>query len=804
MNENYLRGIKQRMNNQNNFKTFFRIAICVAISILFTVQCRMEPPKAGDGNTSMVMRPGGNGGNGNGGPGTGMMMETENFNFSISSRGSVATSLQQLRRSVYFNKSNGFFSIAESFNVNFMLNVVASNSSGNVLEENFESSIANVYNFSLNIMGSGGTMASFSQARYDRYDAGNQLGVFNISGMITGDFSNTNVTDLISEVEDFVNDGIPSLVPMLTITGAETGEINTDIMILMPNLNLDSNLCTGTTPPTIEFCGMGRTVDGTERPYILTNVQQLQKVGDSLRDSYIVVNDINASVTSTWRGCSGNGSSSSTTKILTSSSSGLSDTNNCNGFIPIGNSTGNSFTGNFDGNGFTIANLSISVDSGYLGLFGAIGGSARISNIGLVDNVVDYTGSSGGQIYVGSLVGQQSGGTIISSYATGSAHGGDAARDRVGGLVGHQLGGNIVASYATGSADGGGGFLNLVGGLLGHQDGGKIIASYATGDADGGSQGSNSVGGLVGRQDGGNIVASYATGDLDGGDGTNDEVGGLVGRQDRGNIIASYATGDADGGIGSDRVGGLVGRIESITIIASYATGNTFGGGGSVNQDYVGGLVGFQANLPGGRGDTGSNATIIASYATGNADGGIGASGSVGGLMGRQESPSIANIIACYATGDADGGDNISDAVGSLTGNIVNTPIASYGFGGSANGEIDGLDHSTDSGDTFAAHAQDGNASNGVLNISSAGSVWSNSSYLVSSTSYNISSIWDFQNRVIGTRGGGPTLRYGEYHRGLVGLCNELLTIELPSSYYTGSTMGMMLRCGEQLPNQSR
>ena len=186
------------------------------------------------------------------------------------------------------------------------------------------------------------------------------------------------------------------------------------------------------------------------------------------------------------------------------------------GWLPIGDGT-NPFVAVFDGKGHRISNLAIRRAQTYVGLFGRTGGDAAIRNLGLVDNLADYTGSSDDFI-------------------------------DIGGLVGYQGGGSITASYVTGDADGGDGNNDLVGGLVGFQSGGSIMASYATGDADGGDGGNNGVGGLVGHQYQGSITASYATGDADGGDGNNDYVGGLVGLLEVGSITASYATGDADGG----------------------------------------------------------------------------------------------------------------------------------------------------------------------------------------------------------------------------------------------------------------
>ena len=256
------------------------------------------------------------------------------------------------------------------------------------------------------------------------------------------------------------------------------------------------------------------------------------------------------------------------------------DSSGSGGWQPVGNSTNNAFNAIFDGNGYVIRNLAIRSELTNIGLFGVTTANAIIRNVGLVNNLSDYTGSSNGVNNIGGLVGFQNGGSITGSYATGNADGGDGNLDAVGGLVGRQDGGSIItASYATGNADGGDGIDDIVGGLVGYQEFGSIRASYATGNADGGDGGVDSVGGLVGFRGGdGSIRASYATGDADGGAGNGDRVGGLVGFQNGGSITGSYATGNADGGDGGfDIVGGLVGS-QSGDITASYSFGNTIGG----------------------------------------------------------------------------------------------------------------------------------------------------------------------------------------------------------------------------------
>ena len=420
------------------------------------------------------------------------------------------------------------------------------------------------------------------------------------------------------------------------------------------------------------------------------------------------------------------------------------------GWLPIGDDD-NPFVAVFDGNSHTISNLAIRRDQTLVGLLGAIGAGAAIHNLGLIDNLADYIGSSSNSIsigdvdvdgiggLVGGLVGLQEGGSITASYATGAAAGGDGDADIVGGLVGLQFDGSITASYAMGATAGGDGG-DGVGGLVGSQFDGSIMASYATGVTTGGV-GSDTVGGLVGSQFDGSITASYAMGAAAGGDG-GDSVGGLVGHQTDGSITASWATGAAAGGGGSDAVGGLVGLQDGGSIAASYATGATDGGdgeedavgglvgarsyfggstaashitgaingGGGGDRDAVGGLVGQQrggsittsyatgdasggvgSDVVGGLVGAVQSGTIAASYATGAADGGGGDSDEVGGLAGVVQS---STITASYATGDADGGGGVDDRVGGLVGVVQSSTItASYGFG-KAMGGVEGSEGS--------------------------------------------------------------------------------------------------------------
>lgn len=313
------------------------------------------------------------------------------------------------------------------------------------------------------------------------------------------------------------------------------------------------------TYTVINTLGAAGSVTGTD----------LQGINGGLAGHYALGSNIDASATSGWNGGAG--------------------------FNPIGNS-GTSFSGSFDGFGHTINGVFINrPTTTNVGLFGYIGNTAEIRNVGLTS--VNLTAESN----VGSLAGYNNFGSISNSYATGYVVG---ITSYPGGLVGVNKG-SISSSYATNTVNG---YLGA-GGLVGYNIG-SINNSYATGQV----LGSNYyTGGLVGiNQYSGSISNSYATGTVHG---DNVAVGGLVGGNvGTSSISNSYATGQVSGS--ANDVGGLVGASYA-SISNSYATGQV--SGGAVN---VGGLVGIQYS-----------GSINQSYATG-AVSGPNAGGSIGGLVG--------------------------------------------------------------------------------------------------------------------------------------------------------------------------
>ena len=205
---------------------------------------------------------------------------------------------------------------------------------------------------------------------------------------------------------------------------------------------------------------------------LVNSVYDLQNISNNLGAGFALGTNIDATATGGWNAGAG--------------------------FAPLGTS-GAGFAGNFDGLGRIISNLTINRPlTSDIGLFGYINGGS-IGNVGLTNaSVTGFTN-------VGGLAGVNSGGTIGTSFVTGSVSGGlfGGVLSNVGGLVGrNSTGGSISNSYATSAAQTS--LLGTVGGLVGTNDG-SITSSYATG-ATGGLLAIS--GGLVGSNSG-SISQSY-------------------------------------------------------------------------------------------------------------------------------------------------------------------------------------------------------------------------------------------------------------------------------------------------------
>jgi hypothetical protein len=315
--------------------------------------------------------------------------------------------------------------------------------------------------------------------------------------------------------------------------------------------------------------------------------QAATTVTATLGKYYKLMNDINASGTSSW--------------------------NSGAGFNPIGATDALPFKGVFLGQGHAITGLVINRPStSYVGLFGYVFTGGVVDNLGLEGGSVtggsyvgDLAGINAGAItnchatgdvtgisYIGGLAGFNAN-MISNCHATGSvAETGTGSSGNAGGLAGYNAG-TITQCYATGAASGAG---SDVGGLVGYNNYGTISDCYATGAAS--QAGSYMAGGLVGWNVGGTITRCHATGNVTGTRG----VAGLVAyTTNNGTITQCYATGNVTGT--GDFTAGLVSELDAGTISNCYVTGATKGTGG-----YVGGLVGLLYL---------SSGTISNCYATG-------------------------------------------------------------------------------------------------------------------------------------------------------------------------------------------
>jgi hypothetical protein len=151
----------------------------------------------------------------------------------------------------------------------------------------------------------------------------------------------------------------------------------------------------------------------------------------------------------------------------------------------------NPFIGVFDGNGCKILNLDVT-SSQYVGLFGCIGLSGDVKNLGVVDCCM----TSSYYAYVGGLCGLNYG-TIFSCYSTGEVSG----ESCLGGLVGYNYG-TILNCYSSISVSGD----NYLGGFVGI-NGGIVSDCYSVGNVY--AEDLRMVGGFVGGNEEGSVLNCF-------------------------------------------------------------------------------------------------------------------------------------------------------------------------------------------------------------------------------------------------------------------------------------------------------
>ncbi|MDR2125329.1 MAG: Ig-like domain-containing protein [Prevotellaceae bacterium] len=227
------------------------------------------------------------------------------------------------------------------------------------------------------------------------------------------------------------------------------------------------------------------------------------------------------------------------------------------------------FEGVFNGGTYTLANLKITGNKAYVGLFGA----ATISDIHRIYNVHIISGSVSGQFGVGSICGGAFTGRISNCYSACTISGTDM---QIGGICGLSLVGNIANCYYSGVVSN---TDEYTGGICGYNYNGRIFACYNTGSV----SGKNYAGGISGYNTfSANITACYNMGTVLA---NNNYAGGICGANLK-DVIACYNTGSVSAG--GNNVGGVCGR-NTANITACYSTGSLLG------SSNVGGVIGENA-----------------------------------------------------------------------------------------------------------------------------------------------------------------------------------------------------------------
>ena len=174
------------------------------------------------------------------------------------------------------------------------------------------------------------------------------------------------------------------------------------------------------------------------------------------------------------------------TGVLKADGTLASDTSGFKAWTPIvGNSYPNNYAGTFDGQNHTVSGLYFNDSSANkIGLFGHLGSSGKISNVGVVDSY--FCGNQ----FVGGVCGAKYG-AMENCYSASTVSG----TESVGGVCGNNFNGKLLNCYNTGAVIGTGWYIGGVCGIV--NNGGTIQNCYSTGTV-GGSSSSSVVGGVCG------------------------------------------------------------------------------------------------------------------------------------------------------------------------------------------------------------------------------------------------------------------------------------------------------------------
>ena len=331
--------------------------------------------------------------------------------------------------------------------------------------------------------------------------------------------------------------------------------------------------------------------DGFRNVSTLDNLKWISENSSSWADKFKLVNDIDASATSSW-----------------------AEYSDIVGFKPIASGYLDKFTGTFKGNGFKISGLYIhsEVNGTMPALFCKTEG-ATIENLTL-ENCDVFSGKVG----AAALIGTCKTTTVTNCKSSGTVNG----DEYIGGLIAKTDNANISNCMSSVNLPG---THNYVGGLIAYVDKNTSVSdSYASGNV----SGNDNVGGFIGTCNNSTVNTCYSTGAVSS---VSKYTGGFVGYNYQSAITNSYSTSSVSlTGEASENAGGFVGANMSGTITLCYATGAV-----SSEDSQVGGFAGT------------NNGSIEKCYATGNVTG----NKVVGGFVGANEQD-IAVIKDCYCRGD--------------------------------------------------------------------------------------------------------------------------------------------------------
>ena len=183
------------------------------------------------------------------------------------------------------------------------------------------------------------------------------------------------------------------------------------------------------------------------------------------------------------------------TGVLNADGTLVSDTSGFKVWTPImGNSYPDYYAGTFDGQNHTVSGLYFNDSSANkIGLFGHLGSSGKISNVGVVDSY--FCGNN----WVGGVCGAKYG-AMENCYSASTVSG----TESVGGVCGNNFNGKLLNCYNTGAVIGTGWYIGGVCGIV--NNGGTIQNCYSTGTVGGSSD--SSVGGVCGMNNRGGTISN--------------------------------------------------------------------------------------------------------------------------------------------------------------------------------------------------------------------------------------------------------------------------------------------------------